>query len=179
MPRKKAEIKEKIDIAEPKLNLAELKHALDNAEKQIKIAKKLLFSQLYNEKATKLICEESIIEGVFNGEDMFGADGKTYVVPSNYASKSKLVAGDVMKLTIGPDGVYVYKQIGPVERKRLTGILCETDSGYCVEADGKIFNILGASISFFKAKNGDKIALLVSKDQESDWAAVDNKITDV
>lgn len=179
MPRKKASVVDKVDIVESKLNLVELKLALDNAEKQIKIAKKLIFSQLYSHKAAKLICQENVIEGIFDGEDMVGADSKKYVVPSNYASKSKLVAGDVMKLTIGSDGVYVYKQIGPVERKRLTGILCETDGGYCVEADGKIYNILGASISFFKARNGDKIALLVAKDQESNWAAVDNKITDL
>ena len=31
---------------------------------------------------------------------MVGADGKVYAVPPNYASKSKLVEGDMLKLTI-------------------------------------------------------------------------------
>src|SRR3989344_3463282 len=59
-----------------------------------------------------------IIEGVFDGQNMVGPDGKLYSVPANYASKSKLVEGDLLKLTISPDGSFIYKQIGPVERER-------------------------------------------------------------
>ena len=55
-----------------------------------------------------------IIEGVFDGQNMVGPDGKLYSVPANYASKSKLVEGDMMKLTISPDGSFIYKQVGPV-----------------------------------------------------------------
>ncbi|MBU1146566.1 hypothetical protein KKD80_03410, partial [Patescibacteria group bacterium] len=40
---------------------------------------------------------ERIMEGVFNGQNMIGADGKEYLVPANYASKSKLVEGDILK----------------------------------------------------------------------------------
>ena len=47
---------------------------------------------------------EQIIEGVFDGMQMVGPDGKTYSVPPNYASKSKIVEGDFMKLTITPSG---------------------------------------------------------------------------
>ncbi|KKU38866.1 MAG: 50S ribosomal protein L7/L12 [Parcubacteria group bacterium GW2011_GWA2_46_39] len=55
-----------------------------------------------------------IIEGVFDGQNMVGPDGKLYSVPANYASKSKLVEGDLLKLTISPDGSFIYKQIGPM-----------------------------------------------------------------
>ena len=41
--------------------------------------------------------EGKIIEGVFDGQVMLGPDGKNYPVPTNYASKSKLVEGDIMK----------------------------------------------------------------------------------
>ena len=41
-----------------------------------------------------------VIEGVFDGENMIGPDGKQYSVPANYASKSKLVEGDILKMKI-------------------------------------------------------------------------------
>ena len=52
-----------------------------------------------------------IVEGVFNGQIMIGPDGKQYSVPANYASKSKLVEGDILKLTIDKDGSFIFKQI--------------------------------------------------------------------
>ena len=48
--------------------------------------------------------EGKIIEGVFDGQIMIGPDGKNYPVPANYASKSKLGEGDILKLTIGDNG---------------------------------------------------------------------------
>src|SRR3989338_2876015 len=59
-----------------------------------------------------------VIEGIFNGQEMIGPDGSTYAVPANYASKSKLVEGDALKLTIAANGSLVFKQIGPVTRDR-------------------------------------------------------------
>ena len=67
--------------------------------------------------------EARVIEGVFDGENMIGPDGKQYSVPANYASKSKLVEGDILKLTITGSGTFVYKQIGPIERARIVGEL--------------------------------------------------------
>ena len=54
---------------------------------------------------------------------MVGSDGKNYPVPANYASKSKLVQGDILKLTIADDGAFLYKQIGPIPRKQVVGKL--------------------------------------------------------
>src|SRR3989338_7659848 len=56
---------------------------------------------------------ERVGEGTFTGEKMQGDDGKEYTVPANYASKSKLVHGDRLKLTITKSGSFIYKQIGP------------------------------------------------------------------
>jgi hypothetical protein len=64
-----------------------------------------------------------IIEGVFDGQVMIGPDGKSYPVPANYASKSKLVEGDILKLTIADDGGFIYKQIGPIPRRQIIGTL--------------------------------------------------------
>jgi hypothetical protein len=117
-----------------------------------------------------------IIEGVFDGQNMIGPDGKKYSVPANYASKSKLVEGDILKLTIDGQGNFIYKQIGPVERKRLIGVLVrDRDKGeFVVLAGEKIFKVLLASITYYKGDENDEIVILVPKDADSTWAAVEN-----
>lgn len=119
-----------------------------------------------------------VIEGVFDGEHMLGADGKQYTVPSNYASKSKLVEGDILKLTITDDGSFVFKQIGPIERQRVIGPLVQDEltGDYMVVADGKKWNVLLASVTFFRAEPGDDLVILVPKNAPSRWAAVENVI---
>ena len=122
--------------------------------------------------------EGRIIEGVFDGQNMIGPDGKQYSIPANYASKSKLVEGDILKLTIQPNGTFVYKQIGPCDRNRLKGILIkdEETEDFKVLADGKKYKVLLASITYFKGEAGDEVAILVPKEKNSAWAAVENII---
>lgn len=119
-----------------------------------------------------------IIEGVFDGQNMVGPDGKQYSVPANYASKSKLVEGDVLKLTITRDGSFIYKQIGPIERQRIVGELLrdEMTGEFKVMGNGKAHRVLLASITYFKGEVGDDVVILVPKDGESRWAAVENII---
>lgn len=119
-----------------------------------------------------------IIEGLFDGQNMVGPDGKQYSVPANYASKSKLVEGDLLKLTITKDGSFIYKQIGPIERQRRVGTLTkdETTGEYKVTADGATFKVLLASVTYFKGDDGDEVVILVPKEGESRWAAVENVI---
>lgn len=122
--------------------------------------------------------EGKIIEGVFDGQNMIGPDGKQYSIPANYASKSKLVEGDTLKLTIMPDGSFIYKQIGPVERNRLVGVLAkdEATDEFRVLAGDKAYKVLLASITYFKGEVGDEVVILVPKDRESKWAAIENII---
>lgn len=122
--------------------------------------------------------EQKVIEGVFDGQHMVGPDGKQYSVPANYASKSKLVEGDMLKLTITADGSFIYKQIGPVERARLVGKITsdETTGEFRVLAGAKSFRVLLASVTYFKGEPGDEIVVLVPKEGESRWAAVENII---
>lgn len=119
-----------------------------------------------------------IIEGVFDGQNMVGPDGKLYSVPANYASKSKLVEGDLLKLTISPDGSFIYKQIGPVERDRIVGVLTrdEQTDEFRILAKGHFYRVLLASVTYFKADLGDEIVVLVPKGTPCSWAAVENVI---
>jgi len=117
-----------------------------------------------------------IVEGVFDGLNMIGPEGKLYNVPANYASKSKLVEGDVLKLTIADDGSFVFKQIGPIDRKRLIGMLIQDEptGEFQVLANGKSYKVLLASITYFKGEVGDEVVILAPVDKQSTWAAVEN-----
>ena len=115
------------------------------------------------------------IEGVFDGQGMVGADGVRYDVPQNYASKSKLVEGDILKLLVKSDGSYVFKQIGPVERRRLTGILRTDPSTQLpiVQVGDDVYKVLAASVSYFKGILGDEVVILVPTGGTSVWAALE------
>jgi hypothetical protein len=116
-----------------------------------------------------------IIEGVFDGQSMVGGDGMRYDVPQNYASKSKLVEGDMLKLILRSGGGSVFKQIGPVERRRLTGILKVDPSTQepIVVCGSDVYKVLAASVSYFKAIPGDEIVILVPSGGSSLWAALE------
>lgn len=121
---------------------------------------------------------EKIIEGVFDGEKMLGPDGRAYPVPHNYASKSKLVPGDLLKLTIAQDGRFIYKNIGPIDRTTTIGTLTYDNGHYKVITDeGKAYKILTASVTFFKAEAGDHLAIIIPSQHDSSWAAVEALIT--
>ncbi len=119
-----------------------------------------------------------VVEGVFDGRGMVGSDGKSYMVPPNYASKSKLVEGDMLKLTITPKGSFIYKQIGPIERSRLIGTLGfdQTIGEYYATSENRRWNVIKASVTYFKGEPGDEVVLLVPKNAPSKWAAVENII---
>src|SRR3989338_7130098 len=116
---------------------------LDSAEKNIQSARQILREMMGSRPAPMVALERAkvmtvasagkIIEGVFDGQNMMGPDGKKYPVQANYASKSKLV-------------------------------------------EGKTYKVLLASLTYFKAENGDEITVVVPRDQDAEWAAVENVI---
>lgn len=123
----------------------------------------------------------NVTEGVFDGQNMVGPDGKIYTIPANYASKSKLVEGDIMKLTIRDDGTFIYKQIGPVERKRMTGTLVRTENGSykAVSKAGRSYKLLTASVTYYRGDPSDVVVMLVPQDGQSNWAAVENIVPEL
>lgn len=164
-----------LDVSKLRTMVYDLKDRLDN------ILRLLDGQQLENLKKQHPDLEignggERIVEGVFNGEKMVGADGKEYSMPANYASKSKLVEGDLLKLTITNNGVFLFKQIGPIARKTSVGELINIGDQFTVLANNKTYKVLTASVTFYKGKAGDEVVIIIPKDSDSTWAAVDNVI---
>lgn len=165
--------------------LKQIQKLLDAAEGNLHSARNLMRELLSSDGAPLINPEEKakdlnvieegrIVEGVYNGENMVGPDGKEYPVPANYASKSKLVEGDVLKLTIADDGSFIFKQIRPIDRRKTVGTLSYAGGNYSVNADGKTYKVLQASVTYYRGEPGDQVTLILPKDHESTWAAIEN-----
>lgn len=162
----------------PEKQIKRLKTLISEAETNLAAAKELLISLVGEDPTLTATAIENIsgkvLEGVFDGQNMVGSDGKTYPVPANYASKSKLVQGDILKLTIGDDGSFLYKQIGPIPRKQIVGVLVQKEGHYFVEMADKSYRVLLASVTYFKAKPGDQISINIPEDDvDAEWAAIE------
>ncbi len=164
----------------PEKQVKRLTSLIQEAETNLAAAKELLISIIGDDgtvvtpKSSQEDVSGKVIEGVFDGQVMVGPDGKNYPVPANYASKSKLVEGDILKLTIADDGGFIYKQIGPIERKQIIGTLVQHDGAYYVETNGREYRILLASVTYFRIKEGDQVTIIVPEDNpDATWAAVE------
>ncbi len=165
----------------PEKQVKRLKSLILEAETNLAAAKELLISisgddgaVVTSNHAPHEDVSGKVVEGVFDGQVMIGPDGKSYPVPANYASKSKLVEGDILKLTITEDGGFIYKQIGPVERRQIIGTLTQHDGAYYVEANGRDYRILLASVTYFRINIGDQVTIIIPEDNpDATWAAVE------
>jgi len=173
-----------------KKRIAAIRDFIDTAEKSLKNAKKLL-KDIIDEENINLDAEftpetkwlnkyesgqSKIIEWVFTGEEMIGADNNHYPVPVNYASKSKLVQWDKMKLTIDQNGKMLYKQIKQIEREIKTGLLTQDKGRYQVVADGTPYDVLTAAVTHFKAEIGDNVSVLIPAWKEATFGAIETVI---
>ncbi len=173
-----------------KKKIAAIRDFIITAEKSIKNAKTLLKEVLEDENMdlssevnldTKWLSkydsgDNKIIEWVFTGQEMLGGDKNTYPVPVNYASKSKLVQGDKLKLTIEANGRMLYKQIAPIERETKVGLLTTDNGKFQVIADGVTYNVLTAAVTHFKWEIGDTITILLPKGKQASYAAIETII---
>lgn len=165
------------------MKIQALRDMVLSAEKTIQGAKAMLLQLEGKKKSGRPrkvdldATDGTVIEGTFDGQLMLGTDGRQYPIPANYASKSKLVEGDMLKLTITEDGAFLYKQIGPIERRHAIAIVAQDEGGnYYVIANGKPYRVLLASITYFKAAPGDEVAIVIPHGIDATWAAIENVI---
>jgi hypothetical protein len=160
-----------------------LRNLIKEAEINLLAAKELLVSlvgdgeELSHNPSSEQLDGESIIEGIFDGQSMIGYNGKLYPVPANYASKSHLVQGDILKLSVIEGGKFLFKQIGPVNRKQLIATITQREGSYYAQAESKEYKVLLASITHFKLSVGDQATIVVPEDQpEAEWAAIESPL---
>lgn len=118
-------------------------------------------------------------EGWFDGENMVDENGKVFMVPPNYASKSKLIEGDRLRLYTTEMSEYIFKLIEPADRRkaRVKVVKAEWSREYVVSDKGIMYNVLPASGTYHELEVGDEVVVLlpVSKGR---WAAVERKVDD-
>src|SRR3990167_4699964 len=91
------------------------------------------------------------VRGTFDGQYMIGEDEAIYLVPLNYACKSRLVEGDKLKLTIYKNGETEYKQIEPIQREKFIGKVVARNGLLRLEhPDGRLFKILPVAVSYYR-----------------------------
>lgn len=117
----------------------------------------------------------TVVEGKFDGTFMQGSDGKAYPVPMNYASKTKLIPGDMLKLRVMEDGKLIYKVIGPAPRKFLKAKITKTEEGkfIALTEDNKTYSLNQAAVSFFKGAVGAEATIIINGGEESNCAAIE------
>ncbi len=160
---------------------------IESAEKSVRNAKKLL-RWLMEENGIDLNKEidldtkwlnsynssdSKIIEWVFTGSEMLGVDNVKYPVPVNYASKSKLVQWDKLKLTIEKNGKMIYKQIEQIERETKVGLVIKDKDKYQVVVGSETYNLLTAAVTHFKVSIWDKITVIVPANKKATFAAIE------
>lgn len=163
-----------------------IRNLIISAEKSVISAKKLL-KELMDEEGVEISnapistdwmtiseeWEDKMIEGVFTWEDMLWADWVKYPIPWNYASKSKLVQWDKMKVIIDTAGKLKYKQIEQIDRETKVGLLTKDWSKYQAVVEWETYNLITAAVTHYKANIGDVITVIVPKWKEATFAAVE------
>lgn len=178
--------------------LATLEELLSNIETEIKRAR-LMLGQLQGktdqeltesaEQSTKQYEKTSewllsydegadvkVVEWVYDGYFMIGADKKKYPVPMNYSSKSKLIPGDVLKLRVMSDGKLIYKLIWQADRKFIKATLSkadETGKFTALSDEGTVYFLNQAAVTYFKGNTGDELSIIVNADGIGNFAAIE------
>jgi len=147
----------------------ELDDSLENNIKQYEQTSQNLLS--YDEWA-----DVKVVEWVYDGYFMIGADKKKYPVPMNYSSKSKLIPGDVLKLRVMGDGKLIYKLIGQAERKYIKATLSkadETGKFTALSDEWSVYFLNQAAVTYFKGNTGDELSIIVNADGIGNFAAIE------
>lgn len=119
--------------------------------------------------------EGTSIEGAFDGYNMLWEDQKKYPVPLNYASKTKLIPWDKLKLKIRTDGWLIYKVIWHAERKHERAVLSKgEDSKYiAITEEGHTYFLNQAAVTFYKGMSGDELYIITNADGTGTFAAIE------
>jgi len=154
--------------------ISELLERIESAENELRRARNAI-RRIEEEKVAsyKLIPG---VEGMFDGFNMITESGGKFEVPANYAAKSRLIYGDVLK-KIEEDGKTLFKQISKKERKKLDGVLNKKEGMWHVLTDVGTYKVSETAAEFAGAGVGDKVTVLVPIDNTNvPFAALDKVV---
>lgn len=107
---------------------------------------------------------------------MIGADKKTYPVPANYASKSKIVEGSKLKCTIKSDGSLQYKIIKEGAFITSTGTIIRDGDHFIVVSQDGMYQLLPAAVTYIRARVGDRVSIRIPKGGKGTYATIEARI---
>ncbi len=115
------------------------------------------------------------LEWLFDWVSFIDSNWAKYPVPMNYASKSKLVPWDKLKLRIMKNWDFVFKLIEKAPRQKITAILSKDKEGkrIAIYKNKYVFLLNHASVSYYKWKPWDKILIIVNKSKPWKYAVLD------
>ncbi len=155
-----------------KNQIQELTGRLEQIESTLNSARKIL-KRLETEYLKIDYTQIEGIVGKYDGKQLITEAGETYEVPSNYAAKSKLVYGDILKL-IEEDGKKLFKQIERVRKERVEGILTKKDGEWFLLTDRGSYKVSEAAAKFQNAQlNSQATAYLPADNMDAPFAALD------
>jgi hypothetical protein len=149
-----------------------LRKTLENIERDLRLAKKLLFS--IEEVNKKNYREVPGVEGMFDGSYLITSEGEKHEVPENYSAKSRLVYGDTLKM-VDEEGKKLFKQIARVERKIVQGIINKKEGKWYVLADTGSYRLNDKAVEFNGLSLNDKVEVSIPQDNlNAPYAALEN-----
>ena len=155
--------------------IAQLLDHLDNADRELRDARRII--RQIEEIKSETYKQLPGIEGVFDGTYLVTQDGQKYEVPANYAAKSRLVYGDLLKM-VEEEGKTMFKQIEKAPRKRIEGILNKKEGSWYILTDSGSYKISDNAAEFSRAEINDEAIVLIPEGVlEVPFAALDKIIT--
>lgn len=114
------------------------------------------------------------VVGTFDGTYLTTLDGRKFPVPEGYASKTKLVFGDKLKM-IEERGQRHFKQIEQVRRIFANGIFSQKEGRFvAVTADGS-YRLLQSSLRYYGGGEGDEVRIILPEgNKHAPFAAIDS-----
>lgn len=149
-----------------------LNKRIEDAESNVNAAKNIL-GKIYEDYLRVDYTQIDGEVGKFNGFEMVTDSGKKHKINENYAAKSKLVYGDVLKL-IEEDGKSIFKQIEKVNKERVEGILTKKEGEWYLLTDRGSYKVSDAAAEYHKAElNSQAVAFLPADDLDAPFATLD------
>jgi hypothetical protein len=158
-------------MSENNSSIDKLRSLIEKMEKDLRYAKSVL-NEL--EKQGKPdYSQVPGITGTFDGYYLVTETGEKLEVPANYAAKSRLVFGDILKV-VEEDGKQLFKQITKVPRKKLEAVANKKEGKWYALAEAGSYKISDIAADFNALQVNDKITILIPMDnQGAPFAALD------